>query len=117
MAKTTGTVNLVRGEDKIIPFSFRRSVGTPLDLTTASSIVATFRTKNQGFASVTKVGGGIIITSGAAGLIEVSLPSMFTSDMADGDRQDFQIDIILDSKKMIFRFEESINVSESMSAI
>lgn len=115
MAKTTGTVSLVRGEDRIIPFSFRNASGSPLDLTDATVIVATFKTKSNGIASVTLADNKIeIVTPPGAGMVNVSLNSAFTTEMADGDRQDFQIDVVIAGKKTVFRFEESISVSESL---
>ena len=117
MAKTSGTVHLVRGDDKIVPITFRKDSGLPLDLTGTTAITATFKTKNQSVASVTMAAGKIEIISAEAGVIHITLDSAFTTNLADGDRQDFQVDLIISGKRMAFRFEEAMNVAESLSAV
>ncbi len=115
MPKTQGLINVIRGEDKIVNVSFRRSAGSPFDLTSATEIVATFIAKT-GVSSLSLTGGTIAVTTpAAAGLLTMSLSSVFTRELAEGERQDFQIDITISSKKTVFRFEESINVLESLS--
>lgn len=117
MAKTQGEINLIRGEDRIIPFAFRKKSGAPLDLTNCTVIVASFKNNENGVSSVTLEAGDIEIVSPAgAGIINITLSSTFTQDLQDGDRIDFQIDLVISGKKYKFKFQEALRVEESLSA-
>jgi hypothetical protein len=116
MARTQGEISLIRGEDRTIPFAFRKKSGAPLDLTNCTAIVATFKNSDNGVSSVTLADGDIEIVSPAgSGLINIILDSVFTDTLADGDRIDFQIDLTISGKVFKFKFQESLKVEESLS--
>jgi len=91
------------------------SDGDPFDLTSASEITARFPHASNSSPNEAKLTSGeITILEAKAGKMQISLNDTFTSNIKEGERQDWEVNIDKGTDNKRIRFEEGLSVFNSV---
>ena len=110
-------VTIEKGRDASIDVYFSDSdTKLPLDLTSATAIIAKFPNDDNTIAQAT-VGDGVTVESVLGGKIRIDLDEDFTALLKDGEKQDWEVDIEISSAVHLRkRFPQGLNVYPSLFA-
>lgn len=103
MININARCRIIQGEDRNIPvvLLLDNSTWTPLNLTGATEIVATFIKRDGTAIDKTLSGsGGVTIVDATCGSILIALSAVNTNDMKASDKQSFEIAVTLASGKI-----------------
>ena len=111
--QTTNTIEINKGEDKILVLRIRDELNDPYDLTGLTVAEATF--KGESSNVVKTLASGAIAISGdpILGKIQVTLNETDTAALEAGANQDFKIMLQKGSDTRIKKVERVLNVIDS----
>lgn len=109
MSAKTNTVEIHKGEDKVLVFTIReKESGDAIDLTTALLSVVTFQGETSDVIKIQ--GSGVTITDGPKGKMQVVLSEVDTALLKAGNNLDFKVKYDIGTNTTIKKVKRKLNV-------
>jgi hypothetical protein len=121
MEDTMEVLSLIKGTDRTVRVSLRWADGSPVDLTSATSIKALFQQQEDSenlLELETGEGGSIEIVGDASrGQIDIDIDSENSALLRTGERLSWEVEVSFSDAKYVCQFREGLDVIERLQPI